>query len=171
MGFLDSLFGKKKEPAIDVRAELDLMKASMVQNANSLKKDMDQICSLLSEFDRDIAFLKEETVEDKSIAKIEAKLASLEKMIKDLKMICKLTLQNYDALRAADLKLRQLQRIDDLEKLLKEHISTTPELVVSKQEYDDDMHAIRERLDIIESVEPSLMFMKAKKKHESRENK
>jgi|GEM_PF-2012524 len=174
MGFLDSLFGSKKpkETAL-LRTEIEHMRSEFLKNSMDAKSDINQIITVLAELDQEIRGIREYVRSERdsedppeSISKainnlgalssknemaidaLKNKAADFEKMAATLKMMGKLSIRNYDGLKAIDSKVK---KIDAIEKNLLEHIKSTPEAVVSKDDYFEEMKSLKKRLDALEN--------------------
>ncbi len=185
MGFLDSIFGGNKEKEIDsLKLEFAALKAELSKNASGVRSEIDQIITILSQFDEDMNALKRQLKKEKpygplekiinglvgvnlknekSLESLRTRLENIEKLGESLKVMGKLTLQNYDAMKAASLKLKKLDKIDEIEKAVREHISVTPETVVSKDEYDEEISSLRDRLEDLEKNETVLLSAERKR--------
>lgn len=174
MGFLDSLFGNKKskETAL-LRAEIERMRSEFLKNSLDAKSDINQIITVLAEFDQEIRDIREyvkaerdskdspETIlkaisnlntisskNEKTIDELKNRVADFEKIAATLKVMGKLSIRNYDGLKLMDVKVKKL---DAIEKNLLEHIKSTPEAVVSKDDYFEELRSLKKRLDALEN--------------------
>lgn len=194
MGFLGSLFGNKKEKEIELlRAEFQTLKSELSKNTLGVKSDVDQIITILSNFDEDINLLKRHLKKEKnfdepykhiekiinglvginfknekSMEDIKKRMDNIEKLGEGLKIMGKLTLENYDSMKSAAAKLKKIEKLEALEKTLREHISLTPETVVSKDEYDEEMNSLKERLEDLEKNETILIGAERKRAKSSK---
>lgn len=174
MGFLGSLFGNKKETDA-LRMEIDRVRSDLLKNTLGVKGDINQIIAILADFDNDLAAIKEalkyddarddKTIEalegissksEKSMNDLRARIAGLERIAANVKVMGRLSLHNYDAIKSVNEKLKKLDnvdRIDAVEKAIREHISLTPESVVTKDEYLEEIKFLKKRLEAIEKHE------------------
>lgn len=176
MGFLDFILGNKKEKETDaLKAEIELLKTELLKNARSAKSDIDQIIAVLAEIDRDLAAIKEDAKyedgeneeligrishigfkNEKGMEELRSRMKSLEKIAANMKVVGKLSISNYDAIKEVNAKLKKLDKIDKIdaiEKTVREHISITPEAVVTKDEYSEEMKGLKKRLEMLERHE------------------
>ncbi len=195
MGFLDSLFGNKAQKDVaTLRTDLESIRAQFLKNSLDVKNDVNQMISVLAELDQEVKGLKDYIYEDtgsgkpaspvlkaiklmeefsvkneKAINDLRIRVANFEKVSAAFKMMGKLSLRNYDALKSMDSKIK---RLDVLEKSVLEHIKSTPEAVVSKNEYFEEMRNLKKRLETIEDnitlyspmVEEKILINPEKKK-------
>lgn len=174
MGFLDSIFGNKKETDA-LKYQIEMLKAELLRNARGVKGDIDQIIYVLAEIDRDLAAIKEDAryeggkdeklierinligfKNEKGIDELRNRMKSLEKITANIKVVGRLSISNYDAIKAVNAKLKKLDkidRIDAIEKTLNEHIAIIPEAVVTKDEYAEGMKSLKKRLEMLERHE------------------
>lgn len=173
MGFLDSIFGNKKpkETAL-LRADMESMRAQFLKNSLETKNDINQIIDVLADLDQELrgvqanikANRESENLPDslsKTVKQLEAaslkndevvnalkeRIGNMEKTAGVLKIMGRLSIKNYDALKLLDSKTK---RFDALEKSLLEHIKSTPESVVSKDDYFEELRSLKKRLGALE---------------------
>lgn len=195
MGFLDSLFGNKKQKDIEMlKVNIEGIRAQFLKSSLESKNDINQIITVLAELDQDIrniqGYLKssresEDTPESvlnaiKSLGAAGAKneevfnalksrLDEVEKAAGVLKIMGRLSVKNYDAIKSMEIKNKKL---DAIEKNILEHIKSTPEAVVSKDDYFEELRSLKKRLDALESggvssapaIEEKLILNPEKKK-------
>lgn len=178
MGFLDSLFGGGKKEMGELKAEMENLKSELLKSTLDTKNDINQILTIMSEFDSDLNSVKETLRSDdrsdkppahverainslnsislkneKGIEELRRRMANLEKIAANFKAVGKLSIHNYDLLKAVQQKARKMDKVDELEKSILEHISLTPEAIVSKDEYTEEMRSLKKRLLELEKSE------------------
>ncbi len=195
MGFLDSLFGSKKpkETAL-LRADMENMRAQFLKNSLDAKNDINQIINVLAELDQEMRCIREylratresedshESVlkaiknldavssrSEKAVDELKKRVEDIEKITATLKIMVMQSLKNYDALKSIDSKNK---KPDAIEKNLLEHIKSTPEAVVSKDDYFEELRSLKKRLDVLEnsdvfsvpSIEEKILLSPEKKR-------
>ncbi|MBU4245828.1 MAG: hypothetical protein ABIF85_07710 [Nanoarchaeota archaeon] len=195
MGFLESLFGDKKQKEINMlKVTVEGIRAQFLKSALESKNDINQIINVLADLDQEIkgiqAYLRairesedESEVDMNTIKKLETfglrneeainilknRLDDIEKTAGVLKIMGRLSVKNYDAIKSMDSKAKKL---DALEKNILEHIKSTPEAVVSKDDYFEELRSLKKRLDMLENnarspthpMEENILIRSEKKK-------
>lgn len=171
MGFFGFLLGVDRELKAmreEIAAEIAAAMQDIQQKHDTLKKENEQILEVLALFEREIAYLKEDAGTGKKAGKFEAtierRMQRVEKIGNELKTIGRLSVQNYDAVKSIEPSLKKL---DSFEKALKEHISLTPEVIISKDEYSEEISELKSRLDALERKE--IIIVKQEKKREKKQ--
>ena len=170
MGFLDSLFGNKTQKEVNtLKTDLESIRAQFVKNNLEVKNDVNQMISVLAELDQEVKNMKDYVYEDmgggksagslakvikimetfsakneKALQDLRFRVANFEKLSTAFKTMGKISLRNHDQLKSMDSKMNAL------EKNMLEHIKSTPETVVSKNEYFEDMTNLKKRLEMLE---------------------
>lgn len=170
MGFLGFLFsGEKQVKSLreGVLNDLNLIKQEIQRSHEQMKKENEDVLSVLASFEGEIEQLKQDIgnggKNEKSASLVEKRLSSLEKVAATVKAIGRLSIQNHDSIKSME---SAVNKLDALEKALKQHISLTPEIVISKDEYSEEINELKNRLDALESRE--LIVLRESKKKQKR---
>lgn len=170
MGFLDFLFSGKSEVKslrTDIEKELETLRREIRERSASAQKETGEILSVIASLENEIESLKEDSGQKGKPGKLEAtterRLSALEKMAEALKVAGKLSLQNHESIISIE---SSLKRLDALQKALREHIEQTPEVIISNDEYSEELLELRRRLDALENKE--LIILGPQKKKQKR---